>query len=217
MNTSTTSPKAPSVLKEEVLQVLRSLSKCGVRFEQDRHSKWVLICEVSVDTFLNSSLDATAPIEEVAEEQRETTFSTAAPQNMQLRLQVPPGPGRQASSPLRNDFRMDSIIPSAQASSPHGEEDVTEGLRDLDMNEPESPGFEEETASEGSPPRTPSPHTSASAATLGPKPLPATVTFQIEVCKVPRLNLHGLHFKRLAGGVWNYKKVSNKLMPMFEL
>ncbi|KAJ3378563.1 Map microtubule affinity-regulating kinase, partial [Lobulomyces angularis] len=32
------------------------------------------------------------------------------------------------------------------------------------------------------------------------------LTFQIEICKVPKMNLYGLNFKRIGGGVWNYKK-----------
>ncbi|KAI8905994.1 KA1 domain/Ssp2 C-terminal domain-containing protein, partial [Gorgonomyces haynaldii] len=40
---------------------------------------------------------------------------------------------------------------------------------------------------------------------------PQIVQFQVEICQVPRMNLHGLHFKRISGGVWNYKKVCSKL------
>jgi MAP/microtubule affinity-regulating kinase len=43
------------------------------------------------------------------------------------------------------------------------------------------------------------------------------VIFQIEVCKIPRMNLHGLHFKRINGGVWSYKKCCNKLLSMMAL
>jgi hypothetical protein len=39
------------------------------------------------------------------------------------------------------------------------------------------------------------------------------VTFQIEVCKLPNDDqTFGLYFKRLNGGVWNYKRVCNRLM-----
>lgn len=44
------------------------------------------------------------------------------------------------------------------------------------------------------------------------KPNKNTVMFQVEVCSVPRMSLYGLHFKRLHGGVWNYKKVCNRLL-----
>jgi hypothetical protein len=43
------------------------------------------------------------------------------------------------------------------------------------------------------------------------------VTFQIEICKVPKLNLHGLYFKRLNGSMWSYKKVCGRLLPYFKL
>jgi Kinase associated domain 1 len=46
---------------------------------------------------------------------------------------------------------------------------------------------------------------------------PQMVTFQIEICQVPRMSLHGLHFKRLTGGVWNYKKVCNKILSQMTL
>lgn len=38
------------------------------------------------------------------------------------------------------------------------------------------------------------------------------VTFEIEVCQVTRMALHGLHLKRIRGSIWTYKKVCNKLL-----
>jgi serine/threonine protein kinase len=43
------------------------------------------------------------------------------------------------------------------------------------------------------------------------------VAFQIEICQIPRMNLHGIHFKRIAGGVWNYKKVCNRILTKLQL
>ncbi|KAJ3177552.1 MAP/microtubule affinity-regulating kinase 4 [Gaertneriomyces sp. JEL0708] len=43
------------------------------------------------------------------------------------------------------------------------------------------------------------------------------VSFQIAITRVPRMKLYGLHFKRLNGGVWNYKKICNKLLSQMNL
>jgi hypothetical protein len=50
-----------------------------------------------------------------------------------------------------------------------------------------------------------------------PPPSKVSVTFQVEVCKVPRLNLYGLHFKRMNGGVWSYKKVCGLLLSQMNI
>lgn len=45
-----------------------------------------------------------------------------------------------------------------------------------------------------------------------------SVEFQVEICQVPRAaHLYGLHFKRISGGVWNYKKVCNKILGQMSL
>ena len=46
---------------------------------------------------------------------------------------------------------------------------------------------------------------------------PQHVGFQVEICQVPRMKLHGLHFKRLSGGVWNYKKICGKILSNMNL
>ena len=46
---------------------------------------------------------------------------------------------------------------------------------------------------------------------------PQFVTVQIEISKVPRMELNAIHFKRLVGGVWNYKKICNKILSVLVL
>lgn len=41
------------------------------------------------------------------------------------------------------------------------------------------------------------------------------IEFEIEICKIPKLSLHGLHFKRLNGSIWVYKKVCSRLVQLF--
>jgi len=41
--------------------------------------------------------------------------------------------------------------------------------------------------------------------------------FQIEICHIPRLASYGFHFKRLYGGVWNYKKICTKLLSQMNI
>lgn len=44
-----------------------------------------------------------------------------------------------------------------------------------------------------------------------------SLRFQIEICHIPRLASYGLHFKRLYGGVWNYKKICTKLLSQMSI
>lgn len=43
------------------------------------------------------------------------------------------------------------------------------------------------------------------------------VTFEIEICKVTRMQLFGLHLKRIRGSIWTYKKICNKLLSQMVL
>ncbi|KAJ1512524.1 MAP/microtubule affinity-regulating kinase 3 [Coelomomyces lativittatus] len=43
------------------------------------------------------------------------------------------------------------------------------------------------------------------------------LTFEIEICKVPRLQMHGIQFKRISGGIWAYKKTCNKMLQFVNL
>lgn len=44
-----------------------------------------------------------------------------------------------------------------------------------------------------------------------------SLRFQIEICHIPRMGAYGLHFKRLFGGVWNYKKICTKLLSQMDI
>ena len=41
--------------------------------------------------------------------------------------------------------------------------------------------------------------------------------FEIEICKVPNLSLLGLHFRRVNGSLWQYKKICGKLLSQMNL
>jgi hypothetical protein len=47
---------------------------------------------------------------------------------------------------------------------------------------------------------------------IGPK----TVSFSIDVGKVPNGQQYGVFFKRLHGGVWNYKRICGKVVQMMK-
>ena len=43
------------------------------------------------------------------------------------------------------------------------------------------------------------------------------IEFEIEVCKLPNLQVVGLRCKRLAGGAWDYKEVLSSLISNMDL
>ncbi|KAJ1563338.1 hypothetical protein HK405_002421 [Cladochytrium tenue] len=43
------------------------------------------------------------------------------------------------------------------------------------------------------------------------------VEFEVEVCRIPRLNLHGLRFRRMAGSPWTYKSLMADLVSRLNL
>eukprot|EP01137_Pigoraptor_chileana_P009398 Opistho-2@57573 len=52
-------------------------------------------------------------------------------------------------------------------------------------------------------------------AVANPKGQP--IRFEIEICKIPKLNLYGLHLKRLGGDTWPYKRLCHRLMSNMQL
>ncbi|KAJ3165319.1 MAP microtubule affinity-regulating kinase 1 [Irineochytrium annulatum] len=43
------------------------------------------------------------------------------------------------------------------------------------------------------------------------------VKFEVEVCKLPRLRMYGIRLKRLAGDMWDYKRLCSKLIGELDL
>ena len=43
------------------------------------------------------------------------------------------------------------------------------------------------------------------------------IEFEIEVCKIEKLALYGLHFRRVRGNTWPYTQICQKLMQQFRL
>jgi MAP/microtubule affinity-regulating kinase len=41
------------------------------------------------------------------------------------------------------------------------------------------------------------------------------IEFELEVCKIPRLALHGIRMKRVKGDIWEYKKLCTRLMKLW--
>lgn len=45
----------------------------------------------------------------------------------------------------------------------------------------------------------------------------SVVAFEIEICKVTKMALLGLHLKRVRGSIWAYKKICNKVLANLNL
>eukprot|EP00033_Pygsuia_biforma_P002992 GCRY01003293.1.p1 GENE.GCRY01003293.1~~GCRY01003293.1.p1 ORF type:complete len:695 (-),score=200.40 GCRY01003293.1:1070-3154(-) len=45
----------------------------------------------------------------------------------------------------------------------------------------------------------------------------AKIKFELEVCRLPRLDLFGLHLRRIKGNTWEYKMMCNDILKMFKL
>lgn len=42
------------------------------------------------------------------------------------------------------------------------------------------------------------------------------INFEVEVCKIPRLAMHGIRFRRLSGEIWEYKRLCTRLIKDWE-
>ncbi|KAJ3033404.1 hypothetical protein HDV00_006370 [Rhizophlyctis rosea] len=194
LNVSTTSSKPP---KEIVDEVERVLSTNGASWQSDQ-SGFTLTCEVDV-----------AKVAAAAGGQGHAASAAEHPQSQYQQQQqhpdtspplspvssTPPTPPKPAHTPSQKP----SLIPRPTTTS-----DTSSTLASR-------------TTSISSTISTTKPTSPTTLTAGGAVKSKSTVTFQIEICRVPRMNLYGLQFKRISGGVWNYKKVCNRLLGQMSL
>ena len=216
MNVSTTSNKQPMELLREMKRVLQSLDKSGLRFEMDTQSPWVVVCEVATELFQStvkeqssviSMMNLSAQQKDNAAANGGSTTTTTTNTTNNATEKAPVEIAARKMSPLREsmvpaDSELGQLSQDLDELAMGGSGDEQDEDEDDNDNDDE---HEQEARSPSQPRRAGFPSSKK------------MVTFQIEVCKVPRLNLHGLHFKRLSGGVWSYKKVCNRLLPLMSL
>ena len=197
LNVATTSAKAPADLLAEVIRCLNSLGNAGVKFEHDPQgasgkSPWVVVVAVNTGIF-----------DSVVEPDEAT--SPAALMNV----------------PTDTTDTMDETDLADIPSSPNGidddDDDDDDGSREESIDDTESHSTFGSVGTNVTRVVPAARRVSFFRDTATAEASRGNLVFEIEICRVPKLNLNGLIFKRLTGSVWSYKKVCSKILTKMNL
>jgi hypothetical protein len=191
MNVATTSSKSPEAIRHEVTRVLKNLTIAGVAFDRDPTSPWIVWVEVQspiFDRFIkNAAYDAPLFLSPPQSPFAQTSDVFDEADTVQMPPLSAQTPMSPMDSAIGHSPMDDSLMESSSPMSPDRQD-----YRHLEKRRVSTP-FQQQALVKG------------------------VVVFQVEVCRLPRLNMHGLHLKRISGSVWSYKKICNKLLSLIQL
>ncbi|KAI3644222.1 hypothetical protein MP228_010386 [Amoeboaphelidium protococcarum] len=182
VSASTTSSKPPSALLNDILYALNSLKEAGVSYQHEV-SFSPWIVTVGVDTLRFDSMNKSL---------HSVQKSQSVGVNQWLGAVINPSSDPAFNDSLVEDDQTDDVQETSISSEQISDNQFTTQSSDLRISSDNSLTK------------------MASDPSFGTNQ--QNVCFQIEVCRVPRLNLSAFVFKRQTGGVWNYKRVCQKLL-----